>query len=44
LAVDELKEGHKLTAGEHLVRAGIYYHFGQVRLRAGPRPDARGDT
>src|SRR5258705_176201 len=23
----ELKEGHKLTAGEHLVRAGIYYHF-----------------
>ena len=22
-----LKEGFKLTAGEHLVRAGIYYHF-----------------
>ena len=22
-----LKEGTKLTAGEHLVRAGIYYHF-----------------
>jgi len=22
-----LKEGYKLTAGEHLVRAGIYYHF-----------------
>jgi 2,6-dihydroxypseudooxynicotine hydrolase len=22
-----LKEGYKLTGGEHLVRAGIYYHF-----------------
>jgi len=27
LGRQELKEGHKLTAGEHLVRAGIYYHF-----------------
>ncbi len=27
LGRDELKEGHRLTAGEHLVRAGIYYHF-----------------
>jgi 2,6-dihydroxypseudooxynicotine hydrolase len=27
LGREELKEGHKLTAGEHLVRAGIYYHF-----------------
>src|SRR5205823_2837923 len=27
LGRDELKEGHKLTGGEHLVRAGIYYHF-----------------
>jgi len=27
LGRSELKEGHKLTAGEHLVRAGIYYHF-----------------
>jgi len=27
LGRDTLKEGFKLTAGEHLVRAGIYYHF-----------------
>ncbi|HWI37898.1 MAG TPA: alpha/beta fold hydrolase [Burkholderiales bacterium] len=27
LGRDSLKEGFKLTAGEHLVRAGIYYHF-----------------
>jgi dipeptidyl aminopeptidase/acylaminoacyl peptidase len=27
LGREELKDGHKLTAGEHLVRAGIYYHF-----------------
>ena len=24
-----LREGYKLTAGEHLVRAAIYYHFGK---------------
>jgi pimeloyl-ACP methyl ester carboxylesterase len=27
LGRDSLKEGFKLTAGEHLVRAAIYYHF-----------------
>jgi len=27
LGREALKEGTKLTAGEHLVRAGIYYHF-----------------
>ena len=27
LGRDSLKQGHKLTAGEHLVRAAIYYHF-----------------
>src|SRR3954451_5234435 len=27
LGRDTLKEGYKLTGGEHLVRAGIYYHF-----------------
>jgi len=27
LGRDELKQGHKLTAGEHLIRAAIYYHF-----------------
>src|SRR5512144_1479999 len=27
LGRDTLKEGYKLSAGEHLVRAGIYYHF-----------------
>jgi 2,6-dihydroxypseudooxynicotine hydrolase len=27
LGRDTLREGWKLTAGEHLVRAGIYYHF-----------------
>src|SRR5215208_5596698 len=27
LGRDSLKEGHKLTAGEHLIRAAIYYHF-----------------
>ncbi len=27
LGRDSLKEGYKLTAGEHLMRAGIYYHF-----------------
>ena len=27
LGRDSLKEGFRLTAGEHLVRAGIYYHF-----------------
>ena len=27
LGKDTLREGFKLTAGEHLVRAGIYYHF-----------------
>ncbi|MBI2960542.1 MAG: alpha/beta hydrolase, partial [Betaproteobacteria bacterium] len=27
LGRDTLAEGCKLTAGEHLVRAGIYYHF-----------------
>jgi len=27
LGRDSLKEGHKLSAGEHLVRAAIYYHF-----------------
>jgi dipeptidyl aminopeptidase/acylaminoacyl peptidase len=27
LGTNALKEGYKLTAGEHLVRAAIYYHF-----------------
>ena len=27
LGRDSLKQGYKLTAGEHLVRAAIYYHF-----------------
>src|SRR4030081_577991 len=27
LGRDSLKEGYKLTGGEHLVRAAIYYHF-----------------
>ncbi|HEX9396052.1 MAG TPA: alpha/beta fold hydrolase [Burkholderiales bacterium] len=27
LGKQELKNGFKLTAGEHLIRAGIYYHF-----------------
>jgi 2,6-dihydroxypseudooxynicotine hydrolase len=27
LGRDSLKDGHRLTAGEHLVRAAIYYHF-----------------
>jgi len=27
LGRDALRDGHRLTAGEHLVRAAIYYHF-----------------
>src|SRR5688572_32953665 len=27
LGRDELKQGHKLTASEHFIRAAIYYHF-----------------
>ena len=27
LGRESLKDGYKLTAGEHLVRAAIYYHF-----------------
>ena len=27
LGKEALAEGHKLTAGEHLTRAGVYYHF-----------------
>jgi dipeptidyl aminopeptidase/acylaminoacyl peptidase len=27
LGRESLKEGYKLTASEHLIRAGIYYHF-----------------
>ena len=27
LGRDALKDGNKLTAAEHLIRAGIYYHF-----------------
>src|SRR2546428_12843004 len=27
LGREALAQGHKLTAGEHLVRAGVYYHF-----------------
>ena len=29
LGRESLREGHRLTAGEHLVRAAIYYHFGK---------------
>jgi len=27
LGREALAQGHKLSAGEHLVRAGVYYHF-----------------
>jgi 2,6-dihydroxypseudooxynicotine hydrolase len=29
LGRDALARGHRLTAGEHLTRAGVYYHFGK---------------
>jgi dipeptidyl aminopeptidase/acylaminoacyl peptidase len=29
LGREALSEGHALTAGEHLSRAGVYYHFGK---------------
>ena len=29
LGRDALKQGYKLSAGEHLVRASMYYHFGK---------------
>jgi pimeloyl-ACP methyl ester carboxylesterase len=37
LGRDSLKAGYRLTAGEHLVRAAIYYHFAKFVFVQDPR-------
>jgi 2,6-dihydroxypseudooxynicotine hydrolase len=37
LGREELKNGFKLTAGEHLIRAGIYYHFAKFVFVRDPK-------
>ena len=32
-----MKQGHKLTAGEHLIRAAIYYHFAKFVFVQDPK-------
>ena len=36
---DALADRKFISAGEHLQRAGVYYHFAKISVRAGPGAD-----